>query len=85
MLRAFAEAGRLLDREDYRAAANRNADFVARELLVDGRLRRAWRNGQAKLDAYLEDYASLANAFLSLYEATGDASRFTFALSSSRR
>ncbi|HEY7021582.1 MAG TPA: thioredoxin domain-containing protein [Ktedonobacterales bacterium] len=79
MLRAFAEAGRLLDREDYRAAANRNADFVARELLVDGRLRRAWRNGQAKLDAYLEDYASLANAFLSLYEATGDASRFTFA------
>ena len=61
------------------AAANRNADFVARELLVDGRLRRAWRNGQAKLDAYLEDYAALANAFLSLYEATGDASRFTFA------
>jgi uncharacterized protein YyaL (SSP411 family) len=79
MLRAFAEAGRLLDREDYRAVANKNADFVMRELLVDGRLRRAWRNGQAKLDAYLEDYASLANAFLSLYEETGDASRFTFA------
>jgi uncharacterized protein YyaL (SSP411 family) len=79
MLRAFAEAGRILDREDYRAAANRNADFVMRELLVGGRLRRAWRNGQAKLDAYLEDYAALANAFLSLYEATGDASRFTFA------
>ena len=79
MLRAFAEAGRLLDREDYRAAANKNADFIARELLVDERLRRAWRNGQAKLDAYLEDYAALANAFLSLYEATGDASRFAFA------
>jgi uncharacterized protein YyaL (SSP411 family) len=79
MLRAFAEAGRLLDREDYRVAANRNADFVARELLVDGRLMRAWRNGQAKIDAYLEDYAALANAFLSLYEATGDASRFTLA------
>jgi hypothetical protein len=79
MLRAFAEAGRLLDREDYRAAANKNADFVARELLVDGRLRRAWRNGQAKLDAYLEDYACLANAFLSLYEATGNAGRFTVA------
>jgi uncharacterized protein YyaL (SSP411 family) len=79
MLRAFAEAGRLLDRDDYVAAANRNADFVARELLVDGRLQRAWRNGQAKLDAYLEDYAALANAFLSLYEATGAAGRFTFA------
>jgi uncharacterized protein YyaL (SSP411 family) len=79
MLRAFAEAGRLLDREDYRAVANSNADFVTRELLVDGRLRRAWRNGQTKVDAYLEDYASLANAFLSLYETTGDASRFAFA------
>ena len=79
MLRAFAEAGRILDREDYRAVANSDADFVMRELLVDGRLRRAWRNGQAKLDAYLEDYAALANAFLSLYEATGDTSRFTFA------
>jgi uncharacterized protein YyaL (SSP411 family) len=79
MLRALAEAGRLLDREDYRATASRNADFVARELLVNGRLRRAWRNGQAKLDAYLEDYAALANAVLSLYEATGDASRFAFA------
>jgi uncharacterized protein len=79
MLRAFAEAGRILDREDYRAAANKNADFIARELLMDGRLRRAWRNGQAKLDAYLEDYAALANAFLSLYEATEDVGRFTFA------
>jgi uncharacterized protein YyaL (SSP411 family) len=79
MLRAFAEAGRLLDREDYRAAANRNADFVTRNLLVDGRLQRAWRHGRAKLDAYLEDYASLANAFLSLYEATGDTGRFNVA------
>src|SRR5262245_18240052 len=79
MLRAFAEAGRHLDREDYRAAANKNADFIVRELVVDGRLHRAWRQGQAKLDAYLEDCAALANAFLSLYEATGDVSRFTFA------
>src|SRR5262249_6514322 len=78
-LRAFTEAGRHLDRKDYRAAASKNADCIMRELLVDGLLKRTWRQGQAKLDAYLEDYAALANAFLSLYETTGDASRFSFA------
>jgi uncharacterized protein YyaL (SSP411 family) len=77
MLRAFAEAGRALERDDYRQSATRNADFIERELLVDDRLKRVWRNGQAKIDAYLEDYAALANAFLSLYEATGETQRFT--------
>jgi uncharacterized protein YyaL (SSP411 family) len=70
MQRAFAEAGRVLDREDYIQAASRNADFVLEHLLPDGRLRRSWRAGQAKLDAYLEDYAALANALLTTYEAT---------------
>ena len=31
-----------------------------------------WRQGMAKLDAYLDDYASLANALVSLYEANFD-------------
>ncbi len=77
MQRAFAEAGRALDRDDYRAAAAKNAAFVTERMIVDGRLRRSWRNGQARLDAYLEDEAALANALLSTYEATGDATRFT--------
>ena len=38
----------------------------------DGRLLHTWRGGKAKLDAYLDDYASLANALVTLYEATGD-------------
>ena len=35
----------------------------------DGRLLHTWRHGHAKLDAYLDDYASLANSLVSLYEA----------------
>jgi hypothetical protein len=50
--------------------ASRNADFVLEHMLPDGRLRRSWRAGQAKLDAYLEDFAALANALLTTYEAT---------------
>ena len=73
MLRAMAEAGRILDREDYRQAALTNADFLLKHLVVEGRLRRAWRRGAATVDAYLEDYAALANGLISTYETTGEA------------
>jgi uncharacterized protein YyaL (SSP411 family) len=36
----------------------------------DGRLRRSWKDGESRLDAYLEDYAYLVEALLTLYEAT---------------
>jgi uncharacterized protein YyaL (SSP411 family) len=72
MLRAMAEAGRILDREDYRQAALTNADFLLKHLVVEGRLRRAWRRGAATVDAYLEDYAALANGLISTYETTGE-------------
>ena len=72
MLRTFAEAAAALDRDDYREQANRNAEFVLANLRRDGRLLRTWKDGQAKLNGYLEDYACLADGLLSLYEATFD-------------
>ncbi|HEV7129391.1 MAG TPA: thioredoxin domain-containing protein [Ktedonobacterales bacterium] len=71
MLRAMADAARALERDDYRAAAEANATFLVDQLTVDGRLRRTWRQEQAKLDGYLEDYAAVANGLLATYEATG--------------
>jgi uncharacterized protein YyaL (SSP411 family) len=79
MQRALAEAGRVLDREDYRAAARRNAGFLRERMMVDGRLKRSWRNGEARIHAFLEDYAAIANGLLTTYEATGDASLFAWA------
>jgi uncharacterized protein YyaL (SSP411 family) len=78
-LRAFAEAADALGRDDYRAAALKNADFLLTTMQRDGRLLRAWRQGQARLDAYLEDYAALANALLSVYALTGEPRYFTAA------
>ncbi len=72
MLKAFAEAGAVLEREDYLEAARRNAGFVLGEMYQDGRLRRTWRDGQAKINGYLEDYANYADGLLALYEATFD-------------
>ncbi len=72
MLRAFAEAARSLGRADYERAAVRNAEFLLRAMRRDGRLLRSWKDGQAKLLGYLEDYAMVADGLLALYTATLD-------------
>ena len=71
MLRSFAEAGAALNREEYLDAARRNAAFLLDSMRDEnGRILRTWRNGQAKLLGYLEDYACLADGLLALHEAT---------------
>jgi uncharacterized protein YyaL (SSP411 family) len=70
VLRALAEAGSALDKTDYLEAARANAEFLLESLREDGRLLRSWKDGQSKIPAFLEDYAGLGNALLSLYEVT---------------
>ena len=73
MLAAFAEASAVLEREDFRAAAEKNADFVIRNLkTADGFLLRTYKDGQAKLNGYLEDYAFFADGLIELFQATGN-------------
>jgi uncharacterized protein YyaL (SSP411 family) len=68
---ALAEAGAVLGREDYLDAARECADFVLGSLSDDGgRLLRTYKDGDARLNAYLEDHAFLLEALLALYEAT---------------
>ena len=80
MLAAFAGAARTLKRDDYRTIAERNADFILRELRgADGRLRRSWKAGDVRHKGYLEDYANLIEGLLVLYETTFDARWFVAA------
>jgi uncharacterized protein YyaL (SSP411 family) len=72
MIRAFAAGYRVLGDERYRSAAERAAEFVLSTLQEDGRLLRTYRNGQARLNGYLEDYSFMAVALLDLHEATGE-------------
>ena len=72
MLRALAECGATLKRPDYLDAARKNARFMADTLVQEGRLLRTYRDGQAKIAGYLEDYACVADGFLALYESTFD-------------
>ena len=70
MLRAFAEAAAVLQRSDYAAVAEKNAAFLLDNLREDGRLLRTYKSGQAKLNAYLEDYAFLIDGLIALHEVT---------------
>jgi uncharacterized protein len=72
MIDAFAQAAQVLDSAIYREAAVRGAEFLLRTLRgADGKLLRTYSTGSgAKLNGYLEDYAFLINALVSVYEAT---------------
>ena len=72
MLASFAEASAILERSDYRTIAEANARFLLSHLQKDGLLLRTYKDGEAKLNAYLEDYACLIDGLISLYEATGE-------------
>ncbi len=68
---ALADAGAVLGRADYLDAARSCAEFVwTRMRDPEGHLLRTWKQGEAKLNAYLEDHAYLIEALLTLYEAT---------------
>jgi uncharacterized protein YyaL (SSP411 family) len=70
MLRAFALAASVTGREEYRRIAEKNAAFLLEKLMVDSRLRRSYKDGQARFNGYLEDYACVADGLVALYEAT---------------
>ena len=71
MIAALADAGAALGRDDYLDAGSACARFVIESMRdSDGHLRRTWKDGDARLNAYLEDHAFLVEALLRLYEAT---------------
>jgi uncharacterized protein YyaL (SSP411 family) len=70
MLRSLAEAASTLNRADYAIAAIRNAEFLHATVARDGQLLHVSKDGQAKIEGLLEDYAYLINGLVSLYEAT---------------
>jgi len=72
MLTTFAEASAILASEDYLEIAKRNADFILENLQKDGFLLRSFKDGQAKLNAYLEDYANFADGLVELFQVSGD-------------
>jgi len=79
---ALAYAGAAFGVPDWVTAASAAATLVADTHVVDGRLRRASRDGVAGSAAgVLEDYGCLAEGLLSLHQATGSARWLELAVS----
>ena len=72
MLAAFAEASLAFDSEEYREVVRRNAGFILDSMFSGGRLLRSWKDGEAKIEGVLEDYAGVAWGMLQAFEATGE-------------
>ena len=71
-LAALAEAGRVLEREDWVEAATRLAAFLLGPLSSEGRLHRSARAGRVSGTGYLDDYANVAHGLYELHVATGE-------------
>jgi uncharacterized protein YyaL (SSP411 family) len=81
MISALADAGAVLQHPDYLDAARACAELLVDRLRDgDGRLLRVYKDGRARLNAYLEDHAFLIEALVSLYEASFEARWFEAAL-----
>lgn len=68
MISAFARAAETLSDEGYRRVAVAGIDFLERELLCDDRLLSTWKDGQARLNGYLDDYAFVIAALIDVFE-----------------
>ncbi|RYM06384.1 thioredoxin domain-containing protein [Sporolactobacillus sp. THM7-7] len=70
MITALAKAGLVLQKKDYVNQAQSTLSFIETHLIRDGQLMARYRDGEAKYFAYQEDYAFLALACETLYQAT---------------
>ena len=69
MISAFAKGGAILSEPRYQAAARRATDFVLKHLYTGPKLLRRYRQGEAAIPGFLDDYAFFAQALLDQYEA----------------
>ncbi|MBP7341783.1 MAG: thioredoxin domain-containing protein [Syntrophaceae bacterium] len=81
MIAALARGAQVLDDAAYSAAALRAMHFITEKMTrADGGLWHRYREGQAAVDAHIDDYAFMVFALLELYEATLDAGHLLRAL-----
>ncbi|MBI1930641.1 thioredoxin domain-containing protein [Candidatus Poribacteria bacterium] len=73
MIDAFAYGYEVLGEKRYLDTAQKGAEFILKRLKQkDGQLMRTYKDGVAKYDGYLDDYAFLVRGLLGLYQATGE-------------
>ncbi len=80
MISAFARAAQILDDPKYLESAQRSAKFIRAQLWKNGALIRSYRQGASDIGGFADDYASLIQGLLDLYEADFDIAWLQWAL-----
>ena len=71
MLKGYVDAYAVFNEPHFLEAAIKNAAFIyTKQLQEDGNLNHSYKNGKSTINGYLEDYATVIDAYISLYEAT---------------
>lgn len=81
MIAALAKAGQAFDEHSYINAARQAMEFIIKNMQSpDGKLLHRYRDGEAAIPAFIDDYVFLIWGLLELYEATFDVSYLSYAL-----
>lgn len=73
MLKGYLDAYRVFDEQKFLDIALKNANFIKNiQIRKDGGLNHNFKNGKSNINGYLEDYATVIDAYISLYEMTLD-------------
>lgn len=80
MIKSMARAGQIFEREDWIQSAQQAIDFIYAQLWKNDQLLATYKDGRAHLNAYLDDYAFLLDALLTLLQVKFRQSDFDFAI-----
>ena len=72
MIHGMSVTGRLLDKPEYVASASRSAYFIKQHCWQNNRLLASYKNGEARLNAYIDDYAFLIYGLQELLQCQWD-------------
>ena len=71
MLKGYINAYTVFNEKRFLDIAIKNATFIyAKQLQENGNLNHNYKNGKSSINGYLEDYATVIDAYIALYEAT---------------
>jgi len=80
MIKGMAMAARYMQNSDYLESAQRAVDFIKSRLLIDNRLLATFKDGRARLMAYLDDYAFLLDGLIELLQTRWRTADLEFAM-----
>jgi uncharacterized protein YyaL (SSP411 family) len=70
MLSSLAEAACALGRRGYLEAALASGSFLLESMTAEGQLRHSYKDGQSRIDGYLEDYAAVIEGLINLHRVS---------------